>query len=40
MHTQAILTVTGSEAINIRWLDGGGQTFTAEKRSLIIWKIA
>lgn len=39
LHSQVIVTVTGSEAIDVRFLTPGG-TFTIRERSLILIKLA
>jgi len=39
MHTQAVVTVNGAQAVEIRWNDGGGGTFTVNQRSMFLWKI-
>lgn len=38
LHTQAVVTVNGSQAIDIRWLTSTG-VFYAEERSLILLKV-
>lgn len=39
MHTQAVVTVTGSEAIEIQWKTAGAD-LTVYERSMFLWKIA
>jgi hypothetical protein len=39
-NTQAVITVNGSEAIDVRWNNGGSGTFTCYDRSIILLKIS